>query len=106
MPTSDMAMTQPSCTFAVMFAQYADRLCCKAAKPTSAVGITQAKNLLINGYFEWRRRAPLRYRCHLCHLGKNGCTNSFHIFAEAYQRLELMESSISPPAFSQQGERL
>src|SRR6266487_1546135 len=86
--------TPPLCPFAESFSQWARELVTKTLTNPSLVSINQAKILLLDKYFAWRVVVPKRHRninqasSHLC---------IFDIFCENYERLKVVELSLTPP---------
>lgn len=84
------------CVYARKFNLWAEELCAGAVKDPntrSLVVINQAKVLLLDKYMEWRSFVPKKHRAytgsyHVC---------IFHIFVTAYDRLKVVELSLTPP---------
>lgn len=84
----------PKCVFAQRFSDWTSVLYANVAQNPSIVFVNQAKILLLDKYFEWRSFAP---KSHRNHLGANGHICLFQVFVEAYERLKVMELSLTPP---------
>jgi hypothetical protein len=82
------------CPYALAFAEFADRLCEPEIEGPSIVGVNQAILQLTKKYFEWFNKVPKR---HQYHLSENGHTCIFQVFVEAYEKLSMIELTISPP---------
>lgn len=84
------------CVYARKFSLWAEELCVGVINnPTGAtvVSINQSKVLLVDKYMEWRSFVPKRHRLytgnqHVC---------IFHVFETAYDRLKVVELSLTPP---------
>lgn len=81
------------CVYAGKFNAWAQELCVGATQSPSVVSINQSKVLLVDKYMEWRSFVPKRHRAytgntHVC---------IFHIFEIAYDRLKVVELSLTPP---------
>lgn len=83
------------CNFAERFFEWADALCTDAYERRNAVSVNQAVVLLTHKYFEWRAYVP---NAHRNRLGTRGHLCIFQVFAEAYERLKVLELSLTPPA--------
>ncbi len=83
------------CNFAQRFHEWAGALCNGAYERRNSVSVTQAVVLLTHKYFEWRAYVP---NSHRNRLGSRGHVCIFQVFAEAYERLKVLELSLSPPA--------
>lgn|GEM_PF-3873397 len=85
---------QPNlCVYARKFNTWAEELCVGAIQTPTVVSINQAKVLLLDKYMEWRSFVPKRHRlytgnAHIC---------IFHVFEGAYDRLKVVELSLTPP---------
>lgn len=85
---------QPNlCVYAQKFQEWAQELCIKATQNPTIVSVNQNKVLLIDRYFEWRSFSPKKHRnytgaAHTC---------IFHVFEMAYNRLKVVELSLTPP---------
>lgn len=87
--------SQPDrCNFAQGFFEWANELCANASERKSTVFVNQAKVLLLDKYFEWRAFVP---KSHRNRIGGSGHICVFQVFAEAYERLKVLELSITPP---------
>jgi hypothetical protein len=82
------------CVYARKFSEWAGQLCVKAAQEADIVSVNQAKVLLLDKYFEWRNAVP---KSHRNRLGDNGHSCIFQAFGEAYERLKVVELSLTPP---------
>jgi hypothetical protein len=82
------------CVYARKLSEWATQLCIKVAQEPDIVSVNQAKVLLLDKYFEWRNAAP---RSHRNRLGDNGHSCIFQAFGEAYERLKVVELSLTPP---------
>ena len=60
----------------------------------TVVSINQAKIQLVDKFFEWYRYVP---RNHKLRMGSSGHTCIFQVFENGYQRLKVIELSITPP---------
>ncbi len=85
---------QPTlCVYARKFNTWAEELCAGAIQTPSIVSINQSKVLLLDKYMEWRNFVPKRHRlytgnAHFC---------IFHVFESIYDRLKVVELSLTPP---------
>ncbi len=84
------------CGYAVKFSEWAEELCISAIERSSIVSINQAKVMLLDRYMEWRNFVPRRHRS-LTSIGANSHTCIFHVFETAYDRLKVVELSLTPP---------
>ncbi|MCL5960830.1 MAG: hypothetical protein M1358_16275 [Chloroflexi bacterium] len=82
------------CVFAQEFFRWTSQLCLGVAQDPSIVCVNQAKILLLDRYFEWRSFAP---KSHRNRLGTNGHNCIFQVFSETYERLKVVELSLTPP---------
>lgn len=82
------------CTFAQRFFEWADELGAGASERQSIIFVNQAKILLVDKYFEWRAYAP---KSHRDRVRASGHICIFQVFAEAYERLKVLELSLTPP---------
>ena len=81
------------CSYAVRFSEWVDELCDFGDDP-SIVSVNQAKVQLIDKYFGWYRHIPNRHRYRI---GARGHTCIFQVFETAYERLQVVELSLTPP---------
>jgi hypothetical protein len=81
------------CVYAHKFNTWAQELCVGATNDPSIVSINQAKVLLVDKYMEWRSFVPKRHRTYTGHA--HICI--FHVFEITYDRLKVVELSLSPP---------
>ncbi len=87
------------CVYARKFSEWAEELCAGAIQGQTIIGINQAKVQLLDKFFEWRTFAPKRHRNYAA-TGANGPighTCIFHVFEAAYDRLKVLELSLTPP---------
>jgi hypothetical protein len=81
------------CFYAQGFAAWVEQLITGIREP-NVVLVNQAKILLMDKYFEWHRFVPSSHR--LRH-GVRGHTCIFQVFETAYERLKILELSLTPP---------
>ena len=81
------------CPYARKFAQWSASLIETSEKP-ELVTINQAKVLLIDKYFEWRTYVP---KSHRNRVGPGGHRCIYHVFEQAYEKLRVIELSLTPP---------
>lgn len=81
------------CSYAVRFSEWAEELCDFADDP-SVVSVNQAKVQLIDKYFEWYRYVA---KSHRYRIGARGHTCIFQVFESSYERLKVIELSLTPP---------
>jgi len=81
------------CPFARKFAEWAATLI-ETSKESGVVSVNQAKVLLIDKYFEWRSYVPKNHRNRVG-LGGHRCI--YHVFEQAYEKLKILELSLTPP---------
>ena len=83
------------CQLAQYFLDWVDWLFKKiiSEKP-NIILVNQAKLLLSDKYFEWRSYAP---KSHRDRIGSRGHNCIFQVFVQAYERLKLLELSLTPP---------
>lgn len=81
------------CVYARKFSQWAEELCVGATTHPTLVSINQSKVLLLDKYMEWRSFTPKRHRTYT----GTAHTCIFHVFASAYDRLKVVELSLTPP---------
>jgi hypothetical protein len=83
------------CEFAQFFNSWVEWLFDEiiSEKP-SVIAVNQAKILLADKYFDWRTLVPKSHRNHISYRGHN-CI--FQIFVQAYDRIKLVELSLTPP---------
>lgn len=87
------------CVYAQKFSDWAEQLCGGVLQDPTIVGINQAKVQLLDKFFEWRTFAPKRHRTITAGgvSGPTGHTCIFHVFVAAYERLKVVELSLTPP---------
>lgn len=93
-PVTAEEESPPLCRFAAQFQPWADTLVKNALRKPSQIGISQAKLLLLDKYFEWRNVAP---RGHRDKMSTTGHYCLWHIFEAAYNRLREAELTLTPP---------
>jgi len=81
------------CMYALRFQEWVNRLL-KVLENPDAVSINQAKILLTDKFFDWRRIVP---QSHRHRLGLHGHTCVFQVFETAYEKLRFVELGITPP---------
>ncbi|MHA1290258.1 MAG: hypothetical protein ACTSPB_22985, partial [Candidatus Thorarchaeota archaeon] len=81
------------CIYALRFQQWIDQLM-KVLDEPDVVIINQAKILLLDKFFEWRRWVPLEHRQRM---GIHGHTCVFQVFECAYEKLRFVEMNLTPP---------
>lgn len=81
------------CVYSLKFNDWAQELCVGATKDPSVVTINQSKVLLVDKYMEWRSFVPKRHRSYT----SPNHTCIFHVFETAYNRLKVVELSLTPP---------
>ncbi|HEX9987305.1 MAG TPA: hypothetical protein VGE45_02370 [Chloroflexia bacterium] len=79
--------------YARKFTIWAEGLCVHVTEDPSIISINQAKVLLLDKYMEWRSFVPKRHRTYT----RNAHTCIFHVFEIAYDRLKVVELSLTPP---------
>ncbi len=84
------------CVYAQKFQEWTQDLCIKVAQIPSIVSVNQFKVLLIDKYFEWRSFSPKRHR-NYTGTAQGSHTCIFHVFETAYNRLKVVELSLTPP---------
>ncbi len=84
---------QTYCVYAIRFNTWAEELCVGATTNPSIVSINQAKVLLLDKYMQWRSFVPKRHRAYT----GSAHTCIFHVFEIAYDRLKVVELSLTPP---------
>lgn len=94
----DFELPEPEpelCEFAQFFNTWVEWLFKEiiSDKPT-VISVNQAKILLADKYFEWRSLVPKSHRDRISYRGHN-CI--FQIFVQAYERIKLIELSLTPP---------
>jgi len=81
------------CPYAAAFLNWADRMLESLNNP-DVVSINQAKIQLTDKFFEWHSYVP---RAHQLRLGVHGHTCIFQVFDKTYEKLHIIELSITPP---------
>lgn len=81
------------CSYAKEFSKWVDQLLSEEIQ-YSNVSINQAKIQLVDKFFEWYRYVP---RSHKLRMGSRGHTCIFQVFENGYQRLKVIELTITPP---------
>src|SRR5512139_544207 len=81
------------CPYAQTFSEWVEELLQVTLDP-NIVTINQAKVQLVDKFFEWRRFVP---RSHRRHLGETGHICVYQVFVSAYERLKVVELSLTPP---------
>jgi hypothetical protein len=85
---------QPNyCVHAAKFNTWAQELCVGATQDPSVVKINQGKVLLVDKYMQWKTSVPKRHRLYT----GSGHDCIFHVFETAYDRLRVLELSLTPP---------
>jgi hypothetical protein len=88
---------QPNyCVYAREFNEWAQQLCVGAAQQPSIVAINQNKVLLLDKYMQWKASVPKRHRAYTAN-GPNSHICIFYVFEIAYDRLRVLELSLTPP---------
>ena len=84
------------CVYAQKFNTWAEELVVAATRAATVVGINQTKVRLLDRYWEWYAVVPKKHRTYL-----GGTRNShvcvFQVFQIAYERLRVVELSLTPP---------
>ena len=80
------------CSYARKFAKWSATLV-ESSQP-NVVMVNQAKVLLVDKYFEWRIYVP---KSHRNRIGTGGHRCIFHVFEQTYEKLRVMELSLTPP---------
>ena len=83
------------CSFAEQFAPWAEELLDRVTDNPGVVSVNQSKVLLLDKYFEWRAVVPKPHRYHLGRGKGHVCI--FQVFETAYERLKVLELSLTPP---------
>jgi hypothetical protein len=81
------------CPYARQFAEWAANLISESQRPT-LVELNQAKVMLTDRYYEWRSYVP---KGHRNRIGPGGHRCIFHVFEQTYQKLKVIELSLTPP---------
>src|SRR5436190_5780084 len=85
---------QPNyCVYARKFSEWANELCVGATQDPTIVRINQGKVLLVDKYMQWKASVPKRHRMYT----GSGHDCIFHVFETAYDRLRVIELSLTPP---------
>ncbi len=84
----------PTCSFAQRFAGWVNELFATMITDPTIVSVNQAKILLVDKYFEWRAVVP---KSHRARLGKTGHHCLYQVFEQSYERLKVIELSLTPP---------
>jgi hypothetical protein len=82
------------CPSAQQFAVWAEGLCNTVEQERDIVSVNQSKVLLLDRYFAYRSSVP---NAHKNRIGAVGHFCIFHVFELAYNRLRIVELSITPP---------
>lgn len=82
-----------SCLYARGFSSWGNQLIKEITEP-NIVAVNQAKLQLLDKYFEWYRYVP---RAHRLRAGTKGHICVFQVFESAYERLKVLELSLTPP---------
>ncbi len=99
LPTQSGQEGPSLCVYARKFSGWAEELCAGATEDHTLIGINQAKVQLLDKFFEWRTFAPKRHRNYTAS-NANGPTGHiciFHVFQAVYERLKVLELSLTPP---------
>ena len=81
------------CLYARGFSAWGNQLIKEIAEP-NIVAVNQAKVQLLDKYFEWYRYVP---RAHRLKAGTQGHICIFQVFEATYERLKVLELSLTPP---------
>ena len=81
------------CSYAQKFAEWANELLRDTAS-ANVVSVNQAKVLLLDKYFEWHTFVPKNHRRRL---DTQGHTCIYQVFKQTYERLKVVELSLTPP---------
>lgn len=81
------------CVYARKFNEWAQELCISATQQSSIVSINQNKVLLLDKYMQWKASVPRRHRAYT----GSGHACLFSVFERAYDRLRVLELSLTPP---------
>lgn len=81
------------CSYSRDFGAWVDELV-KGIREPNVVLVNQAKILLLDKYFEWRRHVP---SVHRLRFGLRGHACIFQVFESGYGRLKNLELSLTPP---------
>jgi len=81
------------CIYALKFQGWTQELM-KVLDQPDLIRINQSKILLTDKYFEWKRIVP---QAHRQHLGIHGHTCIYQILEYAYEKLQIVELSLTPP---------
>lgn len=81
------------CIYALKFQDWTSGLL-KVLKNPDPISINQTKILLSDKYFEWKRFVP---QSHRQRLGIHGHTCIYQIYENAYEKLQIVELSLTPP---------
>ena len=82
-----------ACIYALKFQDWTDELLLFLKNP-DLISINQAKILLADKYFEWKRFVP---QSHRLRLGIHGHTCIYQILENAYEKLQIVELSLTKP---------
>ena len=81
------------CIYALKYQDWTKELL-KVLDEPEIVSINQSKILLTDKYFEWKRIVP---QSHRQRLGIHGHTCIYQIFEYAFEKLQIVELSLTPP---------
>lgn len=80
------------CKYALEFEKWTKTLITND-KEITITQVQQAKVLLVDRYFEWRRYVP---KTHRNRVGERGHTCIYHVFEQTHDRLKSIELSLTP----------
>jgi hypothetical protein len=83
-----------TCTYAEQFASWAEDLCREVELKRDAVTTNQAILRLCHRYWEWFNYVG---RAHRYRIGDTGHSCIFHVFQQSFNRLKVVELSLTPP---------
>jgi hypothetical protein len=87
------------CLYAQKFSEWAEELALSVVQEPTIIKVNQAKVQLLDKFFEWRTFAPKRHRHYTTSnaSGPSGHTCLFHVLEAVYDRLKVIELSLTPP---------
>ena len=87
-------VTDDLCIYAKHFSEWTAGILVNVEEIGTGVAVNQGVLRITHQYFEWRTVVPKSHRNRISELGH---TCIFHVFEAAYQKLRIIELSISPP---------
>lgn len=96
LPEPEIEKPSNLCVYAQQFDAWAQELCVGSVRNLSVVSLNQAKVLLLDKYMQWKASVPKRHRAYTAS-GPNSHICIYHVFETAYDRLRVLELSLTPP---------